>query len=124
MHLYICIYSYTYIYMYTMYTYICTYSILKHILLFLVLFFHHHIGLGNIDFIPSMDHQKEFHYTGSDGKLLPLYKEPTKSSERLGSLFPGDDVLAYGIAANSDKSKGRGVDGPGAYAFMCLSSYF
>jgi hypothetical protein len=66
-----------------------------------------------MNFIPSMDHQKEFHYTGTNGKLLPLYKEASRSSERLGSLFPGDDVLAYGIAVNLDKSEGGDIDDSG-----------
>ena len=49
--------------------------------------------------LPTMDHQKEYHYRGVGGKLLALYSEPSLTSERLCSLFPGDDILAYGALA-------------------------
>jgi hypothetical protein len=64
-------------------------------------------------------------YIGTNGKLLPLYKEPSRSSERLGSLFPGDDVLAYGVAVNSDKSERGDVDQSGSnHVFLFVTTFY
>lgn len=60
-------------------------------------------------------------YAGTNGKLLPLYKEPTRSSERLGSLFPGDDVLAYGVAVNLDNIERGDVNHSGInHVSLCV----
>jgi hypothetical protein len=38
----------------------------------------------------------------------------------IGSLFPGDDVLAYGVAVNLDKSERGDVEQSGIYIFMYI----
>ena len=80
--------------------------------------------------LPSMDNQKEYHYRGIGGKLLALYSEPSLTSERLCSLFPGDDILAYGAlaldASQSSELGGLGGGLPGVPDFwlkLRLSDY-
>ena len=45
---------------------------------------------------------KDYHCRGQRGKLLPLYAEPSFAAERVGSLFPGDAVVAHSVQPASD----------------------
>jgi hypothetical protein len=78
------------------------------------------------DFNANLYGQKEYHYTGLNGKLLPLYEEPHRSSDRLGSLFPGEDILSYGSTANLNHQGEELLEGRGISDFwlkLRLSDY-
>jgi hypothetical protein len=50
----------------------------------------------------SIDNPKEFYFNNIGSKFLPIYSFPNSNSDRLGSINPGDDILAFGEASDSN----------------------